>query len=170
MPVLRELAGSRCLLPHPPAAPDGPIPALPVGGIPPGIAVAGSRRFTCVRVLFALPGWTCLYLLSELGDTCCQESQTAVPAPCLRLSEGLTSPTFGQDPTSLQTLLGPAVRTPQCQGAQTPPQLPVAGHGLRQFWGGHHGLPSRSYKTLGVQIPLMLGWRFLSLPGGTWGC
>lgn len=104
MPVLQWLAGSLCLPPHPPHSPQQPTGWWDS----PGITVVGSRRFACVRALFALPGWTCLYLLKELGDTCCWESWPAVPTPCLRPSKGLTSPTFGQDPTSLPTLLGPA--------------------------------------------------------------
>lgn len=36
MPVLWPLAESRCLPPHPPAAPDSPVRAPWVGGIPPG--------------------------------------------------------------------------------------------------------------------------------------
>lgn len=35
----------------------------------PGIAALESGRFACVRVLFALLGWTCLYLLNKPGDT-----------------------------------------------------------------------------------------------------
>lgn len=43
-------------------------------GILPAPVPAGSGRFACVRVLFALLGWTCLYLLSKPGDARCQES------------------------------------------------------------------------------------------------
>lgn len=50
-----------------------PFPAAAVGILPAPVP-AGSRRFACVRVLFALLGWTCLYLLSKPGDARCQES------------------------------------------------------------------------------------------------
>lgn len=52
VPVLCLLAGSRCLPPHPPSSPSQPQGWWDS----PGIAVVGSGRFACVRVLFALLG------------------------------------------------------------------------------------------------------------------
>lgn len=50
------------------AAPStrSPIPSLRVGGIPWDHRESG--RFAGVRVLFALLGWTCLYLFNKPGD------------------------------------------------------------------------------------------------------
>lgn len=47
-------------------SPHSPTPSLWVGGIP--WDHRGSRRFAHVRVLFALLGWTCLYLFNKPGD------------------------------------------------------------------------------------------------------
>lgn len=83
-----------------PAAPSprSSVPALWVGGIL--WDHRGSGRFARVRVLFALLGWTCLYLFNKPGD-----AQKLGELPVVQC---LMSPTFQQNPLSLQTLLGPA--------------------------------------------------------------
>lgn len=54
-----------------PCSPQYPVSAPRVGGISSGTAVAGSRSFARVRVLFALLSWACLYLRNEPGDSRC---------------------------------------------------------------------------------------------------
>lgn len=124
----------------------------------PRIAAVGSvcQSPVCFK------GWTGLYLLTEPGDTHCCESPQAAPTPCLGPSEGLTPRSFGQDPTSL-------FKPCWVLHGQDTPVAPSAGQGLRRLWGGCHRLPSHSYKTLGMQIPLDAGVEVLSLSGGTWG-
>lgn len=86
-----------------PAAPISPIQAHWVSGIPLGIAVVRSGSSACVRVLFALLGWTCLYLLKEPGDTGWESS--ASTQGCAR---GAHIPPLGRIQPLSPTVLGPA--------------------------------------------------------------
>lgn len=82
-------------------------------GILPAPVPAGSGRFACVRVLFALLGWTCLYLLSKPGDARCQESWLS------GFLHGTALPPRGFKTSSVE-----AGSVPAC-----PPQPPSCPHG-----------------------------------------
>lgn len=61
---LFSATGRRLILAAP--SPHSCIPSLWVGSVP--WDHRGSGRFAHVRVLFALLGWTCLYLFKKPGD------------------------------------------------------------------------------------------------------
>lgn len=84
--------------------------------------MVGRGNSACVRVLFALLGWTCLYLFKEPGDTGCLESSTCTQG-CAR---GEHIPPSGQDATSLPNTAGSRiVGSPPYEGAPVGPSAGV---------------------------------------------
>lgn len=124
------------------STPVQPRPSLQVGGIHSGSLWWGAGGLHVSEFLFALPGWTCLYLLNEPGDSRLL-GELASSTPTLPTTERRFH--ISHLPAGSNLFPNPAgilqdQEHPVPGGSDTP-VAPGAWHALGRFWGGSSWAP-----------------------------